>query len=36
MWGDARFEGVLEYIVQHNAFGNAVEAQIAVALPFSY
>jgi hypothetical protein len=36
IWADARFEGILAYIVQHNAFGNAVEAQAALILPFSY
>jgi hypothetical protein len=35
-WAKARFEGILEYIVQHNRFGNAIEAQLAVTLPFVY
>ena len=33
---DARFEGILADIVQHNVFGNAVEAQAALILPISY
>ena len=36
MWGEARFEGILEYVVQHNRFGNAVIAQFALTLPFEY
>lgn len=35
-WAGARFEGILEYIIQHNRFGNAVEAHVALTLPFSY
>lgn len=35
-WGRARFEGILEYIVQHNRFGNAVEAHVAVSVPLDY
>lgn len=35
-WGHARFEGILEYIVQHNRFGNAVEAHVAVSVPLDY
>jgi hypothetical protein len=35
-WAKARFEGILEYIVQHNRFGNAVEAHVAVSIPFDY
>ena len=35
-WGKARFEGILEYIVQHNRFGNAVVAHIALTVPFDY
>jgi hypothetical protein len=35
-WGRTRFEGILEYIVQHNRFGNAVEAHVAVSVPFDY
>jgi hypothetical protein len=35
-WGRARFEGILEYIVQNNRFGNAVEAHVAVSVPFDY
>jgi hypothetical protein len=35
-WAGARFESILEYIVQHNRFGNAVVAHVALTLPFSY
>jgi len=35
-WAGARFEGILEYAVQHNRFGNAVIAHVALTLPFSY
>jgi hypothetical protein len=35
-WAGARFEGILEYIVQHNRFGDAVVAHVALTLPFSY
>jgi hypothetical protein len=35
-WGGARFEGVLEYILQHNRFGNAVVAHVAITVPFDY
>ena len=35
-WAGARFEGILEYILQHNRFGDAVVAHVALTLPFSY
>jgi hypothetical protein len=35
-WARARFEGILEYIVQHNRFGNAIEAHVALSVPFDY
>jgi hypothetical protein len=35
-WAKMRFEGILSYLVQHNRFGNAVEAHVAVTVPFSY
>ena len=35
-WAGARFETVLEYIIQHNRFGDAVVAHVALTLPFSY
>ena len=35
-WAKARFEGILEYIVQHNRFGNAIEAHVALTIPFDY
>ena len=35
-WAGARFEGILEYVVQHNRFGNAVIAHVALTIPFVY
>lgn len=35
-WAGARFEGIMEYVVQHNRFGNAVVAHVALTLPISY
>ena len=35
-WGAARFEGLLEYEVQNNRFGNAVIAHVALTVPFTY
>jgi hypothetical protein len=35
-WSGARFEGILEYAVQHNRFGNAVIAHVALTIPFEY
>jgi hypothetical protein len=35
-WAATRFEGILEYSVQHNRFGNAVIAHVAVTIPFDY
>jgi hypothetical protein len=35
-WAAARFEGILQYIIQHNRFGNAVEAHVALTVPFDY
>lgn len=35
-WAGARFEGILEYIVQHNDFHNAVVAHAALTVPFDY
>lgn len=35
-WAGARFEGMLDYTAQHNRFGNAVIAHVAVTLPFEY
>jgi hypothetical protein len=35
-WAGARFEGILEYSIQHNRFGNAVIAHVALTLPFDY
>ncbi len=36
IWAPARFEGILEYIVQDNRFGNAVVAHVAITFPFEY
>ena len=33
-WGAARLEGMLQYVVQDNRFGNAVVAHVAVSVPF--
>lgn len=35
-WAAARFEGILQYVVQNNRFGNAIVAHIALTLPFNY
>jgi hypothetical protein len=35
-WSAARFEGILEYVVQNNRFGNAIVAHVALTVPFSY
>lgn len=35
-WGGARIEGIIEYIVQNNRFGNAVVAHAALTVPFEY
>ena len=35
-WAGARIEGVLEYIIQHNRFGDAVVAHVALTVPFNY
>ena len=35
-WAGARFEGILEYVIQHNQFGNAVVAHVGLTVPFSY
>jgi hypothetical protein len=35
-WAGARIEGILEYIVQHNRFGNAVVAHASLTVPFEY
>lgn len=33
-WGATRFEGVLQYVVQDNRFGNAAVAHVALTVPF--
>lgn len=35
-WAGARFEGILQYVIQHNRFGNAIIAHVALTVPFSY
>jgi hypothetical protein len=35
-WAGTRFEGMLDYTAQHNRFGNAVIAHVAVTIPFEY
>jgi len=35
-WAGARLEGILEYTIQHNRFGNAVIAHVALTIPFVY
>jgi hypothetical protein len=35
-WAGLRFEGILQYIVQHNRFGNAVVAHASITVPFEY
>ena len=36
LWAGARFEGMFEYDIQHNRYGNAVVAHVALTLPFRY
>lgn len=35
-WAGARFEAILQYVVQNNRFGNAVVAHAALTIPFTY
>jgi Protein of unknown function (DUF3570) len=35
-WGETRAEVVVEYVVQHNRFGNAGIAHVGLTVPFSY
>ncbi|HEU0037227.1 MAG TPA: DUF3570 domain-containing protein [Kofleriaceae bacterium] len=35
-WAGARFEGVLQYVVQYNRFGNAIIAHVALTVPIEY
>ena len=35
-WAKARIEGIIEWIVQHNRFGDAIVAHVALTVPFSY
>jgi hypothetical protein len=35
-WAGARFEGILEYVIQNNRYGNAVVAHAALSIPFEY
>ncbi|HEV7555968.1 MAG TPA: DUF3570 domain-containing protein [Kofleriaceae bacterium] len=36
MWAGARFEAILDYVIQHNRFGNAIIAHVALTVPFDY
>jgi len=36
LWGEARAELVVEYVVQHNRFGNAGVAHVGLTVPFAY
>lgn len=36
LWAGARFEGIFQYIVQNNRFGNAVVAHAALTIPLVY
>jgi hypothetical protein len=36
MWGAARAEVIVEYVVQHNRFGNAGIGHVALTVPFEY
>ena len=33
-WSGARFEGILQYLLQHERFGNAAIAHVALTVPF--
>lgn len=35
-WGNTRFEGVLQYVVQYNRFGNAIVAHVGLTVPLDY
>jgi hypothetical protein len=35
-WAGARFEGILQYVVQYNRFGNAIIAHFGVTVPLDY
>jgi hypothetical protein len=35
-WASARFETILQYVVQNNRFGNAVVAHAALTIPYTY
>lgn len=35
-WAGARFEGILQYALQHPRFGNAIIAHVALTVPFGY
>jgi hypothetical protein len=35
-WRGARFEAVLQYVVQYNRFGNAIVGQVGVSVPLNY
>ena len=35
-WAGARFEGIIQYVLQHNRFGNAIVAHAAFTVPIPY
>lgn len=35
-WAGARFEGILQYALLHQRFGNAIVAHLALTVPFEY
>ena len=35
-WAGARFEGIIQYLIQNNRFGNAVVAHVALTIPLTY
>lgn len=35
-WAGARIEGILGYVLQHERFGNAIIAHLALTVPFTY
>lgn len=35
-WAGARFEAILQYVVQHNRFGNAIVAHAALTVPLEH
>lgn len=35
-WSEARLEGIIEYVVQNNRFGNVIIGHVALTIPFEY